>query len=164
MDSSTKVTDRTLAVRFTSVGDWELKVCNSSQGQVSKWRLVTEVTQHTRSAALTYWLPGDKHHTMYMERTPRTNDIAKIAILQGISLQAPRFSQLHSFSFHCDAKTKTTFVDDVALQNSCPFGFDSIPNPSYNVVQFTSTAEHQATRSISVPIVHEVLDASMWDM
>ena len=33
---------------------------NSSQGHVIKWRLVTEVTQITKSAQLSYWLPVDK--------------------------------------------------------------------------------------------------------
>ena len=160
IDNATKPIDRTLAIRFTNVGEWEIKMCNINQtGQtVPKWRLLTEVTQNNRSAHLTYWLPGDKDHTSYMNRSPRVNDIAKISVIQSMTLQAPRFSQLHSVGFHCDDKTKTVFVDDVTLQNACPYAFDSFPNPM--ISQSPSIAADRV-RSASVP---EELDLSMFDV
>ena len=160
IDNATKPIDRTLSIRFTNVGEWEVKLCNTqSQGEkVPKWRLVTEVTQTNRSAHLTYWLPADKDHTSYMPRSPRLYDIAKVTIIQSMTLQAPRFSQLHSVAFHCDEKTKTVFVDDVAIHKACPFGFDSLPNP-----MLTSGSQSPSIPMRSASVAEE-LDASMFNM
>ena len=160
IDNASKPADRSLSIRFTSVGEWEVKMCTTQNHgeKVPKWRLVTEVTQTNRSAHLTYWLPADKDYTSYMKRSPRLNDIAKISIIQAMALQAPRFSQLHSVGFHCDDKTQTVFLDDVKLQLACPFAFDSVPNP---ILAPVSQSPSIPMRSASVA---EELDASMFDM